>query len=240
MLTDPATGEAALAPRCSSRWHALQAWLVDRIKRAALAHLHASRAGEIVVLRAYMAGEVATELELQADFLGGAPDWLRRQIEQHLLEERGHAAAFAAALAERGASTGLPPPDILSRRKIAQWRGIGQRYQQAFSNGALSAAYVIGLCSEQMAVRVLERHCAVLAPAHPLHPLLARVLADERRHVRLCSHALARLVPAYEQPLLDAMVDEVRRVERSFGVTGAVGMYAAGLWLRCFGRKAAE
>ena len=31
----------------------------------------APRAGEIVVLRAYMAGEVATELELQADFLGG-------------------------------------------------------------------------------------------------------------------------------------------------------------------------
>ena len=239
MRTDSVASDSAFAPASERRWHGMQAWLVDRIKRSALRHLHASRAGEILVLRAYMAGEVATEIELQADFTHGAPDWLRRQIEQHLLEERGHAAAFAAALAERGASAGLPQPDILSRRKIAQWRRIGLRYSREFSNGALTAAYVIGLCTEQMAARVLERHCTLLLPSHPLHPLLTRVLADEQRHVRLCSHALTRLVPGHEQVLMTAMMLEVRRVERSFGITGAVGMYAAGLWLRCFDRRAA-
>ncbi len=213
-------------------WPAWQARLVDRIKRAALRQLHASAAGERLLLRIYLIGEEATEIALQRELIGARPDWLARQMDQHLADEQRHAQAFAAALAARGGRHVPSQPDWLSRRKIAQWQGLAQRHAGKFSSGLLVPAFAIGLCAEQMATRVLQRHCALIGRQHPLHPLLSGVLADEDRHVRLCARTLARMVAPLEQPALAALLREIRTIDRSYGVTGAIGMYLAGLALR--------
>ncbi|MEC5161963.1 hypothetical protein ACFDR9_004363 [Janthinobacterium sp. CG_23.3] len=213
-------------------WPAWQARLVNAIKRAALRQLHASAAGERLLLRIYLIGEEATEIALQRELIGARPDWLARQMDQHLADEQRHAQAFAAALAERGAPHVPGEPDWLSRRKIGQWQRLARRHAGQFASGLLVPAFAIGLCAEQMASRVLQRHCALIGPRHRLHPLLSGVLADEERHVRLCSHTLARLVAPREQPALAALLHEIRGIDRAYGVTGALGMYLAGLALR--------
>ncbi|RQU21800.1 hypothetical protein DF153_10830 [Burkholderia cenocepacia] len=201
----------APVPRGMAR---IRAYLVDRIKRAAIRQLHRSTHGERWMLRMYL-------------------DWLAPRIGQHLADERRHAAAFADALRRRGVdvSTGSREPDWLSRRKIMRWRRLAQRYAPHFAQGVLVPAYATGLCAEQMAMRVLMRHCATIGEAHPLYPLLSRVLADETRHVRLCADTLRRLVEPSEAASLAALLDEIRAIEAGFGVTGALAMVAAG-WLQ--------
>jgi len=224
---------ASLAAPQLRGWPSLQAWLVDRIKRAALRQLHASRAGELLLLRVYLIGEEATEKTLQQELMPSAPAWLERQVAQHLREEQAHSELFIAALRERGAR---PPaalrPDWLSRAKIRAWQRIARRHAPHFQQGVLVSAYAIGLCAEQMAERVLSRHCAVLAPEHPLQPLLTRVLQDERKHVRLCTRTLERSVSPAEMPQLQRLLAEARSVDRAFGVSSALGMYLAGVGLR--------
>ncbi|MGT0191952.1 hypothetical protein ACJ51O_03870 [Burkholderia pyrrocinia] len=211
----------------------VRAYLVDRIKRAAIRQLHRSTHGERWMLCMYLIGEEATECALHDDWAGQPPDWLAPRIEQHLADERRHAAAFADALRVRGVAPSTKPhePDWLSRRKIMRWRRLAQRYAPQFAQGVLVPAYATGLCAEQMAMRVLARHCATIGDAHPLYPLLARVLADETRHVRLCSATLRRLVAPSEAAHLAALLDEIRAIEAGFGVTGALAMYAAG-WIQ--------
>lgn len=223
---------AFAAPRLRG-WPRLQAWLVDRVKREALRQLHASRAGELLLLRVYLIGEEATEKTLQHELMPTAPAWLQRQVDQHLREEQEHSELFAAAMRERGMQ---PPaelrPDWLSRAKIGRWQRIARRHAPHFQQGVLVPAYAIGLCAEQMAERVLSRHRAVLPADHPLQPLLARVLHDEGKHVRLCMRTLSLSVSEAEMPHLQHLLAEARAVDRSFGVSGAVGMYLAGVWLR--------
>lgn len=230
---------ASLAPPTLRGWAHWQARGVDRIKRAALRQLHASTAGEALLMRIYLIGEEATELALQRELLAERPDWLQRQMDQHLAEEQAHARAFAQAWAERGGpvpgASKAQAPDALSRRKIAQWHRLAQRHAPAFASGVLVPAFAIGLCAEQMATRVLQRHQSVLSAdsaAHPLLPLISRVLADEERHVRLCAHTLARLVAPHEQLALARLLAEVRAVDRAWGLTGALGLWLAGVALR--------
>ncbi len=214
-------------------WPRLQSWLVDRVKRAALRQLHASRAGELLLLRIYLIGEEATEKTLQHELMPTPPEWLERQVQQHLQEEQGHSEAFAAAMRARGVEPQTPLlPDRLSQAKIRRWHDIAQAYAPQFGQGLLVSAYVIGLCAEQMAERVLARHCKVLAVEHPLYPLLTRVLSDERKHVRLCQRTLNRIVRPEEQPQLQRMLAEARAVDRAWGVSGALAMYLAGIGLR--------
>ena len=210
---------------------ALQARLVDRIKRAALLRLHRSPRGERLLLRMYLAGEDATERALLDELLPQSPPWLERQVEQHLADEQRHVTLFAEALRERGddAQARLEP-DWLSRRKIQRWQRLARRYAGHFEQGLLVPAYATGLCAEQMAERVLTRHCAVLDAGHGLYPLLARVLADEKAHVRLCQNTLRRIVAPHEAGHLARLLKDIRRVDASFGVTGALAMYGAG-WL---------
>ncbi|AEL08756.1 conserved hypothetical protein [Xanthomonas campestris pv. raphani 756C] len=110
----------ALQPPPLRGWARAQAWLVDRIKAAALRQLHASVAGECLLLQMYLVGEEATELALQREVPVQRPAWLVPLMDQHLQEEQWHAQAFAAALAARGAARPSAQPDALSRRKIAQ------------------------------------------------------------------------------------------------------------------------
>ncbi|WP_196493903.1 hypothetical protein [Burkholderia stagnalis] len=216
----------APAPRGFAR---MQAYLVDRIKRAALRRLHRSGHGERWMLRMYLIGEEATECALHDEWTGDAPDWIAQRIERHLADERRHAAAFVDALQARGVQVDGPGrPDWLSRRKIARWRRIARRHAPHFAHGLLVPAYATGLCAEQMAMRVLARHCGVIGARHPMYPLLSRVLTDEVRHVRLCTETLRRLVAPSEAVRLAALLDEIRAVDAGFGVTGALAMYAAG------------
>ena len=228
----PAPAFACLAPPRLRGWPRLQAALVDRIKRAALRQLHASAAGELLLLRIYLIGEVATEQALQREEIADRPVWLVRQMERHLAEEQAHARVFEAAILERGAAPSASEPDWFSRRKIASWHRLAKRHAGQFSQGLLVPAFAIGLCAEQMATRVLQRHCTTIGPAHPMHPLLRRIQDDERRHVRLCMGTLTRMVAAPEQAALAALLREIRAIERGFGVTGALGLYLAGLALR--------
>lgn len=232
-------GFDCLAPPQLRGWPALQARLVHHIKRAALRQMHASRSGEVLLLRLYLVGEESSEQALQRELRASAPDWLSRQLDQHLADEQLHARLFADAIAERGGNAQAaaspdeaPQPDWLSRRKLARWQRLIARHAPYFSHGSLVPAYAIGLAAEQMASRILQRHCALIGPQHALHPLLTRVLADEDRHIRLCSRTLQRCVAPHEEARLAQLMREVRDTERGFGVTGALGMYLAGLALR--------
>lgn len=220
-------------------WPGLQARLVHHIKRAALRQLHASPAGERLLLRFYLVGEESSEQALQRELRTDPPDWLVRQLDQHLADEQQHARLFAEAIVERGGHAQAaaspeeaPKPDWFSQRKLARWQRLIRRHAPHFAHGGLVPAYAIGLSAEQMASRILERHCALIGPQHALHALLSRVKADEERHVRLCSRTLQRCVAPREQARLAQLMREVRDVERGFGITGAVGMYLAGLALR--------
>jgi hypothetical protein len=88
---------------------------------------------------------------------------------------------------------------------------------------------------ERMGVRVFERHLDVLeraravsGRAHPTAALLAEVLPDERAHVRGCERALERLVASDERAALAGFLARVDRLERRFGVTEALGLWALG------------
>jgi len=234
-----ASGFDCLAPPLLRGWPALQARLVHHVKRAALRQLHASNAGEMLLLRFYMVGEESSEQALQRELRIDPPGWLARQLDQHLADEQLHARLFAQAIVERGGHAQAaaspeeaPRPDGLSRRKLARWQAIIRRHAPHFAHGGLVPAYAIGLSAEQMASRILQRHCALIGAQHALHPLLTRVLADEDRHIRLCTHTLQRCVAPHEQARLARLMREVRDTERGFGITGALGMWLAGAMLR--------
>lgn len=242
MDADTAPTNAAfdcLSPPQLRGWPALQARLVHHIKRAALRQMHASRAGEVMLLRLYLIGEESSEQALQRELRTSAPEWLTRQLDQHLADEQLHARLFADAIVKRGgvaqaaaSPEAAPKPDWLSQRKLARWQRLIQRHAPHFAHGGLVPAYAIGLAAEQMASRILQRHCALIGARHALHPLLTRVLADEDRHIRLCSHTLQRCVAPHEEARLAQLMREVRDTERGFGITGALGMYLAGVALR--------
>ncbi|POA28586.1 diiron oxygenase [Pseudomonas sp. efr-133-R2A-59] len=225
------TGFSCLSMPKAQGLGALQARLVDSIKRAALLRLHRSPRAERLLLRMYLAGEDATERTLLEELLPQSPPWLERQVEQHLADERRHVTLFAEALRVLGddGATRLEP-DWLSRRKILRWQRLAHRYAAHFEHGLLVPAYATGLCAEQMAERVLSRHCTVIGTEHRLYPLLSRVLADEKAHVRLCESTLRRIVAPHELAHLALLLKDIRTVDSSFGVTGALAMYVAG-WM---------
>ena len=221
-----------MAPEVRSL-RALQARLVDRIKRAAIVHLHASERGERLLLRMYHDAEEASQSILVEQLDQQSENWVMRQIRRHLAEEEAHTALFAAALDARGTgSRSRLAPSGLSRRKLARWRKLANRHAPYFAQGALVPAYATALCAEQMAVRIMHRHCDTIGPDHALYALFSGVLADEHRHARLCAHTLQRLVAPHEAQRLDILLAEVRRIDAAFGVSGAVAMYVAGLAAR--------
>lgn len=233
--------KASSIPPLLSGWPKVQAYWVDAIKRSALRQLHASQAGERLLLRIYFIGEEATELALQRELVVERPEWLIQQMDQHLADERAHANAFAKLLAERGCEIESgAQPDWLSRRKIAKWHRIAHKYAPSFSNGVLVPAFAIGLCAELMAARVLERHIDVLSQlpdTSNLASLLNRVLNDERRHVKLCCYALDRLVSTQEKSMLDKLLKEVEAIDRSWSVVGAIGLFLVGCSLRLLPKR---
>ena len=54
----------------------------------------------------------------------------------------------------------------------------------------------------------------------------------------MCTHTLARLVAPHEHAALEGLLSEIRRIDRAFGITGALGLLAAGWALRLRARAA--
>lgn len=212
------------------RW---QAWAVDRIKRAAIQQLHRTKKGELLLLKIYLIGEESTEQTLQQELVSDPPKWLDKLVAQHLHEEQVHVELFANEMRQLGVEvkTGQPP-DRISARKIEKWRQLALQYAPAFKHDVLVPAYAIGMCAEQMAQRVLTRHKEAIGTQHALYPLLCRVLKDEEHHVRMCAYVLQRTVYPQESGKLYELLDKVRQIDRSWGVTGAMGMYAMGVIYR--------
>lgn len=231
----------AMAPPVARGMSALRERLVDRIKRGAIRQLHASRRGERLLLQLYHDGEEASQGILRQQLQVAPPGWAQRQLAQHLAEEQRHTALFAAALHAHGTCQITPgTPHGMSRRKLARWRQLADQHAGHFTHGALVPAYATALCAEQMAVRIMHRHCETIGPAHPLYPLFFTVLADEHRHLRLCARTLERLVAPHEWVHLRALLGEVRRIEAAHAVGGALAMYGAGLALRLLPEVAAR
>jgi hypothetical protein len=209
---------------------ALRAYLVDRIKRTAIHQLHATERGERFLLTMYLNGEKDSQQILHEKLALDLPAWLARQFRQHLAEEQRHVQLFAQALgltdhhrAHRKIVTGL------SWFKLRRWNRLTLDYQPQFAYGVLIPTLATALCAEQMACRVLRRHCDTIGKAHALYPLLSRVLADEQRHILLCAHTLQRLVAPAEEAELARLLRRARAIDASFGTCGALAMLAAGV-----------
>lgn len=114
----------------------LQARWVDRIKRAALVRLHRSRRGERLLLRMYLVGEDATERALLDELMPQSPEWLDRQIERHLADERRHVALFADALRRAGDDgTGRMEPDCSAGARSSAGDASRMRMQGTSATG---------------------------------------------------------------------------------------------------------
>jgi uncharacterized ferritin-like protein (DUF455 family) len=105
-----------------------------------------------------------------------------------------------------------------------------------FQAGILVPLLAIAWRMEAMGVKVFTRHVEVLERRGKQTPTLAmlrRILRDERGHVAACEHALRRLVTAPEWNDLQSLVFKIDRLERAFGVLGAVLLLTLGvaLWL---------
>lgn len=206
--------------------------LLERVKRPALRVLHTTRAGEALMLQTYLLAEEAAEGGLLLDpRVGTAPDWLRPQLERHRSDEERHAALLRARLEALGAKP-MGMIDPVSRWKLARLERLLRESGSRFRAGPLVPTLAVAWRLERMGVRVFERHLDVL-PDHPSSALLRRLLSDERAHVGICRHALARLVPEDEQPALQSLVARIDRIERAFGVLGACLLLAIGvaLWI---------
>ena len=203
------------------------------VKRRAIRALHRTPAGEALLLNVYLWAEEGAEATVLVDALaGGLPDWLVSQVERHASDEARHAALLRARLADLGAIVRAPRVDPISRWKLRRLRLLAERARPRFRAGIAVPLFAIAERMEAMGVRVLDRHVGVLADGDPTRALLARIVTDERHHVRACARALAALVGPDERPALAALRRRIAAVERSFDLVGALGLLAAGVALQ--------
>lgn len=224
----------------------LQSLLVDRIKRRAFSQLHRTVSGEVALLEMYLAaenlpGSDAIFVELEAL----APEWLKGQLTRQGEDELRHAELIRARLVEvRGAlrhekAAARREQMALESMKVRQLKRLADTYGSEFTAGRIVPLLAMVLSLEQTAVRVMRRHVEVLERdatrgrgSARTARLLIGILEDEKRHVEECERAIGRLVPTREKLVLARLFDETSEIDRSFGVTGAVGMLALGWTLR--------
>ena len=211
---------------------------LEAIKRPALRALHATPRGEAAILRVYLAGEEQAERAVLLDpVTETAPPWLARWLAKHQADEARHADMLRARIGElvpsltMSASGNLDP---ISRWKLRRLQRLARASAPRFAAGLLVPLLAIAWRMEQMGVKVFRRHVEVLRGRDtPTLPLLEKISKDERGHVAACEWALARLVTAPEQNDLAMLVFRIDRIERAFGVLGAVVLLTLGvsLWL---------
>jgi hypothetical protein len=209
--------------------------IVDSLKRRAIPLLHRTARGEALLMRIYLAGEEQSELPFLSRDAASLPALLRAAAARHRADELRHAGMFRARIE---ALTGAPAVAMslgwVSRWKLRRFHSLAERGQAELGH-PWAGPYAVAWREEKMAARVLERHVRTLErkqPESPSLPLLRRVLGDERAHVAMCERALNALVPADRQPTLDHYVRRIDRVDRAFGVAGALGLLLIGglLW----------
>jgi len=213
--------------------------LLETVKRPAIVALSATPRGEAAILRVYLKGEEQAE---QAAFLDpatdAAPIWLKKWMANHRADEMRHAAMLRERLVELTGRTELATGhlDPVSRWKLGRLERLARDHAGQFRAGILVPLLTIAWRMEAMGVRVFARHVDVLerrGKDTPTLALLRRILRDERGHVAACQHALRRLVSAPEWNDLQSLVLKIDRLERAFGVLGAVLLLSMGvvLWL---------
>ena len=221
---------------------------LETIKRPALRALHGSRRGEAAILRVYLEGEEHAEgAALNGPLTERAPPWLTRWLAKHRADEARHAALLRARIHEltgdRVVATGKMDP--ISRWKLRRLARLATMSAPRFGAGLLVPLLAIAWRMEMMGVKVFHRHVEVLRGLRAQSeksergrdtatlPLLEKILRDERGHVLACERALRRLVTAPEQNDLAMLVFRIDRIERAFGVLGAVVLFTMGvtLWL---------
>jgi len=207
--------------------------IFELTKRTAVRNLQRTRDGEALLLTTYLFGEEEAEGSALAQLAAReAPEWLKPRVEKHRADERRHAQLLTTELARLGVTRPKLKLDPVSRWKLSQLQALIDERPGRFAAGHLVTLLATAMVLEQMAVRVFSRHLGLLDDVHPLRPTLAVLLRDERKHVRLCEDSLSRLVSEPERHELAKLIDEVERIERSFRLTGALVLLAAGLAFR--------
>jgi len=210
---------------------------LELVKRPALRVLHASPRGEAAILRVYLEGEEhAEQAILLSPATAAAPEWLARWLVKHRADEARHAAMLRARITELTSRPALATGrmDPVSRWKMRRLGRIARDAAPRFRHGLLVPVLATAWRMERMGVRVFERHAEVLkGKESSTLKLLQRILRDEKKHVAACEWALARLVSSHEWNDLQRLVAQIDRVERAFGVLGAVVLFTLGvtLWL---------
>lgn len=218
-------------------WAMASRWLLERVKRPALRLLHRTRAGEAVLVRIYLfAEEHAERAVLLDDVVLGAPAWLSRWLSVHREEEARHAQLFRHHLRELGVTPkdAAGRIDPVSRYKLWRLLRLVRASAGRFDQGALVPALIVAGVMEEMGARVFARHVEVLqargAPS-PLLEILRTALADERRHARACARSVEKLTWPSERDAAADVYRRAHRIERQFGVTGALLLLFTGAFL---------
>ncbi len=212
---------------------------LEAIKRPALHALHATPRGEAAILRVYLEGEEHAERAVLLDpVTESAPPWLTRWLAKHRADEARHAELLRARIrvltGSDAQATGKMDP--ISRWKMRRLARLAKESEPRFGAGLLVPLIAIAWRMEKMGVKVFHRHVDVLrarGKATLTLPMLEKILRDERGHVLACERALRRLVTAPEQNDLAMLVFRIDRIERAFGVLGALVLFTLGvsLWL---------
>ena len=207
---------------------------VDVLKRSAIPLLHRTREGEALLLAIYLVGEEQSEFPFLSGDLNELPPALRPWVARHREDEQRHAALLRERIQ---AVTGAPAVewvlDPVSRWKLRRFQALARDGGQDLGH-AWAGHYAVAWREERMVVRVLERHIRALEASgstSPSLPLLKRILADERAHAAMCGRMLGELVPPERRPALERLTRKIDRVDRAFGVAGALGLLLTGAWL---------
>ena len=188
----------------------------------------ASPRAQARILTEYLWSEEGVEITALHDTRGPAtPAWVDKLVARQLADERRHAAILRERLDDMGA-TYRPPPQLM---KVKLWwlERVIAPYLDRFEAGRIVVLLAIAAQLEATGVRMFGRHLAVLeahAATDPTTATIRSILADERRHARGCESALDRLVTAEERPALDELEDRIARIDRAFGVTSSLAVWA--------------
>jgi hypothetical protein len=206
----------------------LQRRAVDSIKRHALVMSLRSPRAQAAILTEYLWGEEGAESSaLQKTAAAQAiPPWLGKLVTRQLADEARHAQLLRARLAELGAQ-GRPPP-ALAKAKLWWLERACAPFQGAFAAGPIVVMLAVAAQLEATGVRVFGRHLAVLeehAAGDPLAAIVRSILSDEQRHAKSCAAAVEKLVHTHEREALSELRERIAQVDRSFGITIALGYW---------------
>jgi len=211
----------------------LQRHAVDTIKRHALTLALASPRAQTRILTEYLWTEEGAESTALDKVTRSAPAWLDKLVTRQLEDERRHAKLLRDRLAELGTPADLDrAPPALARAKLWWLERACAPYASAFSAGPIVILLAAAAQLEATGVRVFGRHLAVLdehertsGSIDPTAVVVRSILADEQRHAKSCAAAVERLVREDERPVLDELRERIATIDRSFGVTIAVGYW---------------